>query len=133
MSARYTFPGAMGDWATAQRRSAAADNSLVVRPDCLKRPLAEDYHYVLLLPSLGTAVWWAAKTGHGKLPLLICHTAVGPATAIQTSLLAQSWLALFAYPRVYGAYLLWGWLLWQLPTPDSATTANRHTSHRLHD
>jgi hypothetical protein len=29
-------------------------------------------------------------------------------------LLAQGWSAVLAFPRVYGAYLLWGWLLWQL-------------------
>lgn len=71
-------------------------------------PLAEDYHYVLLLPSLATAVWWMTKTGQGGRPLLLALLLLALPLPFKHPLLAQSWLALLAYPRVYGAYLLWG-------------------------
>ncbi|MCA9975391.1 MAG: DUF2029 domain-containing protein [Anaerolineales bacterium] len=95
-------------------------------------PLAEDYHYVLLLPSLGTAVWWATKTGHRKLPLLIAILLLALPLPFKHPLLAQSWLALFAYPRVYGAYLLWGWLLWQLQRLQTAPQRPTDTLPTIH-
>lgn len=77
-------------------------------------PLAEDYHFVLLLPSLITAVWWAARVQQGQSILIVVILLLALPLPFKNALLTQSWLALFAYPRVYGAYLLWGWLLWQV-------------------
>lgn len=88
-------------------------NALVVT----NAPAAEDYHYLLILPSFCVAGWWAWQQ---KMPwrgwwlLLLAYLLVGAPIRFASPTLSQGWLALFAYPRVYGAFLLWGWLGWQL-------------------
>jgi hypothetical protein len=78
-------------------------------------PIAESYHYCLVLPSIVVAWWWVPRTGL-RVPswgpllaatlLLAATQRVYGAPAVQ-----EGGLALFAYPRVYGAFMLWGWLV----------------------
>ncbi len=77
-------------------------------------PVAENYHYLLVFPSLLVAWWWAVEA---RLPqaerlalaasslLLVVPQKLYFAPGIQAG-----WRALLAYPRVYGAVLLWAWL-----------------------
>lgn len=80
-------------------------------------PLGESYHYVLVLPSLLVALWWAWQARAGKVAwlalggVIVLIAAPLPYTDPR---LAAGWWSLLAYPRVYGAYLLWGWLAWAL-------------------
>jgi hypothetical protein len=80
-------------------------------------PLGEGYHYTLALPSLLVASWyaWRARLGWRACGvLLVAALLLGAPLPYQSPRLEAGWLALFAYPRVYGAYLLWGWLAWML-------------------
>ncbi|HET9223256.1 MAG TPA: glycosyltransferase 87 family protein, partial [Roseiflexaceae bacterium] len=78
-------------------------------------PFGEGYHYVLVLPALLVAAWWAWQGGerHGSLPWMLWGILALAALLLAAPLpykspaLAVGWLALLAYPRVYGAYLLW--------------------------
>ncbi|MFZ4660295.1 MAG: glycosyltransferase family 87 protein [Caldilineaceae bacterium] len=80
-------------------------------------PLAEDYHYTLALPAILVALWWYGQSSCewpstvllGAALVLLCAK-----IPYQAAQLNVGWFALLAYPRVYGAYLLWFWLLWQL-------------------
>ncbi len=79
--------------------------------------VAEGYHYVLTIPSVMTAVWWARQSRTSVTGLSVLAIAVGLLALpipFKSPVLAHGWLALMAFPRVYGAYLLWVWLLWQL-------------------
>ena len=49
---------------------------------------------------------WAALALAGLL--------IGAPLPYKSARVQASWLALLAYPRVYGAYLLWGWIAWAL-------------------
>jgi hypothetical protein len=80
-------------------------------------PVAADHHYVLVLPSLWIACWWAWRARLGRREWLVLALAVLMLSLpwpYRTPRLAIGWLALLAYPRVYGAYLLWFWLIWAL-------------------
>jgi hypothetical protein len=78
-------------------------------------PFGEGYHYVLVLPALLVAAWWAWRSGvwystgswmiWGALALVALLLAAP--LPYKSPALAVGWLALLAYPRVYGAYLLW--------------------------
>jgi hypothetical protein len=80
-------------------------------------PFAEGYHYTLALPSLLVAAWWAwrARLGWGAWAVLgAAALLLGAPLPYKSARLQSGWPALLAYPRVYGAYLLWGWLAWAL-------------------
>ncbi|HZO90945.1 MAG TPA: glycosyltransferase 87 family protein [Chthonomonadaceae bacterium] len=83
-------------------------------------PVSMGYHYVLVLPALLVACWWAWHQGPGRQAwsvLLLAALLLGaPLAYLSPRLQAGAW-ALLAYPRVYGAYLLWGWLGWALHQP----------------
>lgn len=74
-------------------------------------PVAEGYHYALVLPALGVAGWWLTRIRVTPLlwgvllvaTLLICAPLPYKWPRLETG----AW-ALLAYPRVYGAYMLWG-------------------------
>jgi hypothetical protein len=80
-------------------------------------PVAEGYHYVMVLPALLVALWWAwlsacdwpAWAALGLAVLLLAAPLPYRSPGLQ-----DRWLALLAYPRVYGAFILWGWLGWAL-------------------
>jgi hypothetical protein len=77
-------------------------------------PVAEGYHYLLVLPTVIIAWWWTltarrdisslAAVATGTVLLMI------PQKVYFSSAIQSGWLALFAYPRVYGAFVLWTWL-----------------------
>jgi hypothetical protein len=80
-------------------------------------PFAEEYHYTLVLPSLLVAAWWVSQARVGLIGLALLALAallLGAPLAYESARLQGGWVALLAYPRVYGAYLLWGWLAWAL-------------------
>jgi Glycosyltransferase family 87 len=78
-------------------------------------PFAEGYHYILVLPALLTATWWAWRSdGRHVSRLWMLWGALALAALLMAAplpykspQLEAGWLALLAYPRVYGAYLLW--------------------------
>lgn len=102
-----------GDPLETQALSLALFLSLVVT----NTPFAEGYHYVLVLPAVLIAGWWAwqAKPGWKHWAILAMVTfLLGAPLPYKSPGLTAGWLALVAYPRVYGAFLLWGWLGWAL-------------------
>lgn len=89
-------------------------------------PFAGDHHYCLVLPSLIIAGWWASRTAQSRVSLVLLFAAalmLGMRLPYSNLWFAEGWRALLAYPRVYGAYLLWLWLLFQIhslhPVPSS--------------
>jgi hypothetical protein len=77
-------------------------------------PFGEGYHAVLALPALLVAAWWAWRGGrYGSWTWMLWGALALAALLLAAPLpykspaLAAGWLALLAYPRVYGAYLLW--------------------------
>jgi glycosyl transferase family 87 len=78
-------------------------------------PLGEGYHYALALPALLVAAWWAWRGGSWSVShnwvlwgvLALAALLMAAPLPYQSPALALGWLALLAYPRVYGAYLLW--------------------------
>jgi hypothetical protein len=87
-------------------------------------PIGEGYHYVVVLPSLLVATWYAWRAGLGWrawAALLAAAALLGTELPYKSPLLVAGWMALLAYPRLYGAYLLWGWLGW---------ACRREQSHR---
>ena len=88
-------------------------NALVVT----NAPAAEDYHYLLILPSFVVAGWWAWQQRlpwRLSWPLWLAWGLVGLPLPFTTPMLSQGWWAVLAFPRIYGAFLLWGWLGWQV-------------------
>lgn len=76
-------------------------------------PVAQGYHYVLVLPSLVVAVWWAARERVGPRSWGVLGASAllltTPLHFVASRSLQTGWLAVLAYPRVYGAFILWGW------------------------
>ena len=80
-------------------------------------PLAEGYHYMLALPSLIIAWGWAIRVRpdwRAWLCLALATVLIGSPWPYKLPQLSVGAWALLAYPRVYGAFLLWGWLGWAL-------------------
>jgi len=90
--------------------------ALLLTLEIANAPLGEGYHYTLVLPALIIAVWWAwtarlSWRAWGWLALAALLLSVPwPYQAPQIN---AGWWALLAYPRVYGAYALWGWLFYE--------------------
>jgi hypothetical protein len=96
---------------------ADADRALTfamfTAPIVCMAPFAEGYHYVLVLPALVVACSWAVdhRVGAGAWALLATSALliVTPLHYVFSLAGEQGWRAAFAYPRVYGALLVWGW------------------------
>lgn len=77
-------------------------------------PIGEGYHYVLLLPAVVIAWWWASRARASmqwQLVLLACSILlVTPQRFYDSSRLQVGWAAVLAYPRLYGALGLWALL-----------------------
>lgn len=76
-------------------------------------PFAEDYHYCLVLPALIVASWWAYRERSPWWMILWLAGAallLGARWIFISPRLTTGWMAVLAYPRLLGAYLLWGWL-----------------------
>jgi hypothetical protein len=89
-------------------------------------PVAEGYHYLLALPSLLVGLWhaWQSRARwQAWAVLLTAALLLGGPLPYAAPRLQKGWMALLAYPRVYGAYLLWAWLGWQLGAYRKRVTA----------
>jgi hypothetical protein len=108
--------------------------ALFTAPIVCMAPLAEGYHYVLVLPALIIASSWAVAYRVGArawallaLSLVLIVTPLHYVFALAGD---RGWRAALAYPRVYGALLLWGWCAFALarrPAPErrmAAATTN---------
>lgn len=78
-------------------------------------PIAETYHYLLVLPAVVIAWWWALETRPSVAAWATLAAAsvllIVPQTLYISPQIQAGWMALLAYPRVYGAFVLWAWLL----------------------
>lgn len=100
--------------ASQQREARALSWGLLTALCVSLTPIAESYHYLLVLPAVVIAFWWAARRGVSRSS----WTALGLAVLLLVTpfrlygyrSLQAGWLALLAYPRLYGAFALWGWL-----------------------
>jgi hypothetical protein len=106
-------------------------------------PFAEEHHYVLVLPSLVIAWWWVAlgtvsvTPVTGNVPAVTwrrwgsCAALAAATIALVAPLpyeaqaLTDGAMAILAYPRVYGACLLWAWLLF---APENHQLAERRVT-----
>ena len=77
-------------------------------------PIAESYHYVLVLPAVIVALWWATERGVSRISWALLLFAIllliTPIEVYDSRDHQAGWLALLAYPRLYGAFGLWAWL-----------------------
>jgi hypothetical protein len=85
---------------------------MFVAPMVAIAPIAEGYHYVLVVPALLIGWWWTFQSPAATKKRLL----LAACTAL-TSQLQEGWLALLAYPRMYGALALWGLLARALVAP----------------
>jgi Glycosyltransferase family 87 len=94
----------------AQALSLAMYGSLSVS----MTPVAANYHYMLVLPTLMIA-WWYALEREPFRARSVAALALAtllleiPQNVYTTGRLQSGWLAIFAYPKVYGAIGLWLW------------------------
>jgi hypothetical protein len=80
-------------------------------------PVGEGYHSLVVLPSLLVAAWYARRARYGRrawAALLTAGALLSAPLPYRSPQLTTGWLALLAYPRLYGAYALWLWLGWAL-------------------
>jgi hypothetical protein len=116
-------------------RSAPADLGVAIAVACgvLVLNLAQEYHFAMLLVPAAVALarWFEAPD---RRPIDGLWLALGLAllaapVAYESPGLADGWLALLAYPRLYGAWLLWAWLVREarptIVTADAASTGSR--------
>ncbi len=105
--------------------------AMAAAPAVCLSPVAESYHFALVLPSLVAAWWWALSARASRRAWI----GLGVATALLTvpqslyghPALVAGWRALLAYPRVYGSLVLWAWLLRALEGSSSAPELTRET------
>jgi hypothetical protein len=77
-------------------------------------PLALDYHYMLLLLPILILVAQPSWSVRAKLALILAIVLVSTAIDFRQPALSVGWWALLAYPKLYGALLLWALTLWQI-------------------
>jgi hypothetical protein len=90
----------------------------------------EGYHYTLIVPAIVVACWWAWRARVGPwawVALALALILLGAPLPYMDAGLKAGWLALLAYPRVYGSYLLWGWLGWALAHRECSTISGKVT------
>jgi ABC-type molybdate transport system permease subunit len=113
------------------RNARALTLALWFAPLVASAPVGEGYHYTMVLPALLVAIWWAWRMGAALhwwvwAALALAALLMGAPLPYKSARLEAGWLALLAYPRVYGAYLLWallGWMLWRLPVLNDKMTS----------
>jgi hypothetical protein len=110
--------GAAVAWLLWRARTASLDLAFAaaLTLGVVALPLAEEYHYALLLlplaVGLGHAAGGAAPRPRGTafwLAAVILLLAVP--WPYKDPWLNTGWHALLGYPRLYGGWLLWGWLM----------------------
>lgn len=104
--------------ASTMRRAPQSDPALAFAAgltlSVVLLPLAEEYHYVLMLLPIGVML---AYSLHGPClpPDFWCLTAVvfliGCPLPYRAPHLSSGWIVLFAYPRLYGGWIAWWWLM----------------------
>ncbi len=107
----------------AQRRHHDLVFAAFVMVSVLIVPLALDYHYMLLLLPIMILVAQAGWTRWSKLVLALAVALIATAIAYRQPALAAGWWALLAYPKLYGALLLWGLAVWQARRKQEAVKA----------
>ena len=89
--------------------------AMLAAPAVCMAPLGEGYHYVQVLPAVVVAFWWAVRRGARLQSWCVLAAStlllLAPVRFLTAGFLRDGWRAVLAYPRVYGALLLWGWLL----------------------
>jgi len=111
-------------WARRAEQSRPLGMALCMALVVTNAPFAEGYHYVLTLVPLLVAGWWAWRAHPGWRTwamLALAALLLGLPLPYKAARIQAGWWALAAYPRVYGAYLLWGWIAWAL----ARSNANR--------
>jgi hypothetical protein len=86
-------------------------------------PLSLDYHYVLALPAMIILGRWAysQRSRSAWLVLLLATLMIAWDLPYRSPRVSAGVWALLAYPKLYGALMLWGLALW---------AAYRTTPHR---
>jgi hypothetical protein len=77
-------------------------------------PFAEEYHYVLLILPITVMLARVLQPSYrfsDLVWLMIILFLIGAPLRYQAPELTRSWLALLAYPRPYGGWLLWLWFM----------------------
>jgi hypothetical protein len=104
-------------WARCAEQRRPLGMALCMALVVTNAPFAEGYHYALTLAPLLVAGWWAwcAWLGWRAWAMLaLAALLLGAPLPYKAAQIQAGWWALAAYPRVYGAYLLWGWIAWAL-------------------
>jgi hypothetical protein len=87
---------------------------MFVAPMVAMAPIGEGYHYVMIFPAVLIGWWWALRTDASKRSWLLmaaCTALIcAPQRYYSSQHLRAGWAALLAYPRAYGALMLWGML-----------------------
>jgi hypothetical protein len=101
-------------FAAGDRDEQALSAGMFVALGACMSPVAESHHYLLVLPAVVAAVAVASRRrvpgrswlvlAAGTLLLVI------PRRFYLSDRLQAGWLAVLAYPKVYGALSLWGWM-----------------------
>jgi hypothetical protein len=77
-------------------------------------PMAEEYHYTLLLLPLAVMLMQVAHKPFEPINLVwfgVIALLLAVPWPYKSDRLSSGWLALLAYPRLYGGWLLWLWLI----------------------
>ena len=109
-------------WARRAEQSRPLGMALCMALVVTNAPFAEGYHYALTLAPLLVAGWWAWRALLGWRAwaiLVLAALLLGAPLPYKAAQIQSGWWALAAYPRVYGAYLLWGWIAWALASRKS--------------
>lgn len=88
--------------------------AVFVAANIVLSPVSLDYHYTLLLIPIAILVAWVRQQT-SPWPWIVLGIAMALIAANLPYLsprLGTGWWALLAYPKLYGAWLLWGLALW---------------------
>lgn len=115
--------------------SRALTVGMFIAPLVAVAPIGEGYHYVLVFPAVMIGFWWARRAPATETGRLRAWCLVAGCTALicvplrcyGSPHLRDGWLALLAYPRVYGSLALWALLARALSTDDQVVNP-RHLS-----
>ena len=100
--------------------------------------LAQEHHFAMLLvPAVVSLARWLETRSGALLDvvwLALAFFLLAAPLPYEDPSLADGWIALLAYPRLYGAWLLWAWLIRELWLDRHARVADaalspRRTSH----
>lgn len=87
-------------------------------------PFAEEYHYALLVLPLAIALSQLARgmphPRRSGVVLLLVMALLALPWPYKDPWLNLGWNALLGYPRLYGGWLLWAWLMGAMATPSPA-------------